>query len=91
MYQLEGRTNPNPRQILIEDLCTLVSGFRSKGHNIILMGDFNEQVGIDPHGMALVLTAGGLIDSHSTCHSITNEPSSYDRGKTWVDYIFISE
>jgi len=91
MFRLEGRTNPNPRKILIHDLRALVSDLRSNGHDMILMGDFNEQVGRDPQGMASVLTAGGLIDAHTTRHGIESEPSTYARGQTRVDYIFISE
>jgi hypothetical protein len=91
MFRLEGRTNPNPRQILITDLRALVSEIRREGHDIILMGDFNEQIGLDPHGMSSVLTAGGLIDSYITRHGIDKEPATYARGKTRVDYIFISE
>jgi hypothetical protein len=55
------------------------------------MGDFNEQVGIDPNGMASVLAVGGLIDSHVTHHGIENDPSTYAWGHTHVDYIFMSE
>jgi exonuclease III len=91
MFRLEGRINPNPRQILIADLRKLVTDLRHNGHDMILMGDFNEQVGKDPHGMASVLLAGGLIDSHVTRHGIENDPSTYARGHTRVDYIFISE
>jgi exonuclease III len=91
MFRLEGRTNPNPRKILIQDLRTLVTDLRSNGHDMIIMGDFNEQVGKDPHGMASVLLAGGLIDSHVTRHGIEHDPSTYARGHTRVDYIFISE
>jgi endonuclease/exonuclease/phosphatase family metal-dependent hydrolase len=58
---------------------------------MIIMGDFNEQIGKDPHGMASVLLAGGLIDSHVTRHGIENDPSTYARGNARVDYIFISE
>lgn len=74
MSRLEGRSNPIPWKILIHDLRILVSDLRIHDHDIILMGDFNEQVGNDPEGMASVLTAGGLIDSHITRHSIGNKP-----------------
>ena len=55
------------------------------------MGDFNEDIGLDPHGMASVITAGGLVDSYTTRHGLHNEPSTYARGQKRVDYIFISE
>jgi hypothetical protein len=90
MFRLEGRTNPNPRKILIDDLQKLVKEHRSNGHDMILMGDFNKQVGKDPHGMASVLLAGNLIDSHVSQHGIESDPSTYARGNTRVDYMFIS-
>jgi hypothetical protein len=85
MFRMEGRSNPNPRKILIADLCLLVTDLRTNGHDIILMGDFNEQVGKDPKGMASVLLAGGLINSHVIRHGIENEPSTYARGHTRVE------
>jgi exonuclease III len=91
MFRIEGRTNPNPRKILITDLRALVAELRRDGHDIILMGDFNEHIGVDPQGMSSVLTAGGLIDSYITRHGIETEPATYARGHTRVDYIFISE
>jgi exonuclease III len=90
MFRLEGRSNPNPRKIFIDDLCILVSDLRRNGHAMILMGDFNEQLGSDPNGMASVLMAGGLIDSHFTRHGLDDKPSTYARGHTRVDYIFMS-
>jgi exonuclease III len=48
MFRLEGRSNSNPRKILINHLCILVSHLHRNGHDIILMGAFNEQVGSDP-------------------------------------------
>jgi hypothetical protein len=88
---MEGHSNPNPRKIHIADLKTLVTAFRRNGHDLIVMGDFNEQVGCDNNGMALVLAAGGLIDSHVTHHGIELDPTTYAQGRTQFDYIFISE
>ena len=82
MFRLEGRQNPNPRKILIDDLRQLASEIRRDGHDMILMGDFNEDIGLDHHGMASVITAGGLVDSYRTCHGLQNEPSTYARGKS---------
>jgi endonuclease/exonuclease/phosphatase family metal-dependent hydrolase len=91
MFHMEGRSNPNPRKIIIANLCMLVTDLHTNGHDIILMGDFNKQVGKDPKGMASVLLASGLIDSHIIRHGIENKPSTYARGHTRVDYIFILE
>jgi hypothetical protein len=88
---MEGPPNPNPRKIHISNLRQLVSKICRDRHDLILMGDFNEQIGLDPQGMSSVLTTGGLIDSHTTHHGIKNEPATYARGHTRLDYIYISE
>jgi hypothetical protein len=58
---------------------------------MIIMGDFNEEVGIDPQGMSSVHTTGGLIDAHISRHGIEHEPATYARGHIRTDYMFISE
>jgi hypothetical protein len=90
MFRLKGRMNPNPRKILIADLEKLVTELHSNGHDMILMGDFNERAGNDPQGMSSVLLAGDLIDSHVARHAIKSDPSMYAHGNTRVDYMFIS-
>jgi hypothetical protein len=78
IFRLEDGTNPNSRKILIHNLKELVMELREKGHDVIIsMGNFNEQVGINPHGRASVLTAGGPIHSQVTRHSIENYPPTY--------------
>jgi hypothetical protein len=52
---------------------------------MIIMSDFNEEVGIDPHGtMSSVLTAGGLVDVHVTRHGIEQEPATYACGNIHI-------
>ncbi len=55
------------------------------------MGDFNEQVCVDPQGMSSVLMVGGLIVSHVTGHGVKDKPSTFAGGHTCVDYTLISE
>ena len=41
--------------------------------------------------MASVLHAGSLTDAQSYCHGLECEQPTYARGRTRVDYIFVSE
>jgi hypothetical protein len=37
-----------------------------KGNNLVLLGNFNESIGVNPLGMASVMTTGHLTDAF--CH-----------------------
>ena len=89
MYLLDGKVNPNPRNIFIPDLLTLITIAKEDYHDIILMGDFNEVVGVDPKMMAKVLVAGNLTNVHAHKHGHANI-ATYIRGRRQVDYCFAS-
>jgi endonuclease/exonuclease/phosphatase family metal-dependent hydrolase len=91
MMRIEGVLDPNPRQAFIRDLKTMVTKLKNDDHDIILMGDFNELIGIRPNDMASVILAGKLSDVHSLRHGLDREKPTYARGTKRVDYILISE
>lgn len=90
LYRAAGIDNPNPRRLFIHDLAQYVSELHQAEHDIILMGDFNEEVGLDAHGMQVVLDAGGLTDCHVYRHGLETEQPTYARGCKRVDYMFVS-
>jgi exonuclease III len=90
MMRLEGQTAPNPRRQFIDDMKILVRQLHDKGNDIILMGDFNESIGVSPAGMASVMTAGQLSDVFCHRHQLSQEKPTYARGNTRVDYILTS-
>ena len=55
------------------------------GHEILLLGDFNEAFGTDLDGIQKVATMCGLLDIMSLRHSST-PPATYARGRTRLDY-----
>ena len=85
-----GFTCPNPRTHFINDLKKLITTYHSQSADIILMGDFNESIGIRADAMASVLQAGSLTDVQSYCHGLECEQPTYARGRTRVDYLFVS-
>jgi hypothetical protein len=91
MFRLQGGSDPKPSCRLIQNLGAPVTDLRQQGHDMIIMGNFNEEVGIDPQGMSSVVTIGGLIDAHISRHGIKHEPATYARGHIHTEYMFISE
>lgn len=90
MLRLRGIDRPKPRSQFVKDLSSLLTDYHTCGSDILLMGDFNEVIGLDPNGMSKVLQAGHLTDTQVFRHGIDNEASTYSRGPNRVDYIFAS-
>ena len=80
MLRLRGIANPKPRQQFIKDLSTLIASYHKLNADIILMGDFNEVIGLDLNGMIKVIQAGELTDAQAFCHGTECEESTYARG-----------
>jgi hypothetical protein len=75
-----GFDNPNPRLHFINDLSSLVQQYHKSNADILVMGDFNEVIGLDLNGMAKVLRKGHLTDIQTYFHGIKCEESTYARG-----------
>lgn len=75
-----------PRQLWLDDLKQLINSLQDKGHQIILMGDFNENV--QSRNMVNWANSHGLIESVSISsdHSIP----THNSGSKPIDGIFIS-
>ena len=75
----------NPRTAFRRDLTLYIQQCRDKGHEILLLGDFNEPFGHDPDGMPKIAAAFQLIDLMAARHS-SAPPATYARGRTRLDY-----
>jgi exonuclease III len=91
LLRIRGVDRPNPRAQFVKDLGSLVKEYRKRSFDIILMGDFNEVIGLKLDGMASVVAAGQLTDVQVYCHGLESEQSTYARGPNRVDYFFVSE
>jgi len=75
----------NPRSAFRRDLTLDLQASISSGHEILLLGDFNEAFGSVVDGMKKVATRCGLLDLMSIRHS-SQPPATYARGRTRLEY-----
>jgi hypothetical protein len=80
----------NPRFAFRRDLCLFLKEIASLGHDVILSGDFNEDLGSDPNGMAQILQECSLVDLFTHQHPSLSKPATYARGKSRLDYVLVS-
>jgi exonuclease III len=76
----------DPRLAFRRDITLALQASVEAGHEILLLGDFNEAFGADLDGIQKVATTCGLLDLMSLRHSST-PPATYARGRTRLDYV----
>ena len=81
----QGDVILNPRTAFRRDLTAAIQTLQAKHHDILLLGDFNEQFGSDPEGMTKLAVTCKLIDLMSVRHS-NAPPATYARGRKRLDY-----
>ena len=80
----------SPRVAFRRDLQEYIQQCRGKGQEILLTGDFNECIGLDPDGMTGLLIKCGLINVMTRKHTLAL-PTTYARGHRCLDYAFATE
>ena len=83
-------TRPTPRQAFTTDLQSFILHCQSEQEDIILAGDFNEELNEPTSGMGALATRCGLADLFSTRTGTSNSPPTYQRGTKRIDYILMS-
>jgi hypothetical protein len=84
----EHNKTPEPIKAFYEDLNTTPKEWRSKGMEILLLIDANEQVGATPGGLGKIIADNDLFDIIANQHNVENYPPTYIRGSKRIDYIF---
>ena len=79
-----------PRQAFIYDIDTYLTNLTTPETQFVIMGDFNEVIGVDQSGFSKISTKFSLVDIHGHFHSITTEVPTYARGTERLDYILCS-
>ncbi len=74
-----------PRVAFRRDLSRYLHSCRKQGEEILLMGDFNEQIGLDLDLMQKLMEENELVDVMTAQHS-TSLPTTYARGQRCLDY-----
>jgi hypothetical protein len=75
----------HPRQAFRRDLQKYLLKCRQAGHEILLVGDFNEEIGCEADGMISVMNALGMTDIMRHHHRMSL-PATYARGSRCLDY-----
>jgi hypothetical protein len=79
----------SPRAAFRRDLIKYLKDCKQQGSEIILVGDFNEVIGSDPDGLVKIMNEASLINVMNAKHA-AGLPTTYTRGRTCLDYVFIS-
>ena len=77
--------DPNPRKHFRKDLLSFLEACRKDNEELILIGNFNEELGGDPAGMANICSKLGMIDVMLLHHG-SDDIVTYARGRKRLDY-----
>jgi hypothetical protein len=90
LLRLSGHTKPDPRQQCVDDFKKAVLQEQAIGSDIVVMGDLNEVVGLDPTLMASVCAACHLYDPFSDLFPDQADTPTYARGSKRLDWVLVS-
>jgi hypothetical protein len=90
LLRLAGVTFPNPRQQCVEDLQRAVTKSVDNNEAIVIIGDFNEELGKNAGFMASVCSNNALFDVHALFHGENADIPPYARGSKRLDYCVAS-
>ena len=92
VLQLKRNENPeqNPRKQFCDSLDRFLQDKIASGHQIILGGDFNEEIGSSMQGFAYIVARHNLTDVLRVNLGTSDEPATYSRGTKRLDYIFMT-
>ena len=83
------RHNPEKlRDHHAHDLVEFVQTCQQKEEWVIVVGDFNEVLGVTTRGLTQLHSECGLIDAVLDRHGVTDF-TTYQRGKSVIDYILV--
>jgi endonuclease/exonuclease/phosphatase family metal-dependent hydrolase len=79
----------HPRHRFRNDLLSFVRNLQQDDHEIVLMGDLNEEYGADPEGMIEISTVCSLVDIFH--RRLGSSPfATFIGGRTRIDYALVS-
>jgi exonuclease III len=80
----------NPRSAFRRDITLALQASIVSGHEILMLGDFNEAFGTDVDGMIKIANTCGLQDLMSIRNS-SKPPATYARGRLRLDYALATD
>ena len=82
----------DPRKTLLEDLHTYIDRENNEGNTIFLMGDMNDNLGLEDGQVNKFLQSLGMNMTYKTRHGDNEQlPPTHDRGKTCLDLLGCSD
>jgi hypothetical protein len=81
----------DPRKRLFEDLQTKIEELKGEGEEIIVLMDANDTLQMPNSQLTSWAVKLNLSDVHTTLHGTVDEPATYSRGSSRIDYILSTE
>ena len=78
-----------PRDAFKRDLTKFITDTVGGDDEIVIMGDFNEEIGADSEGIVRIMEEGGLAEVMTARHQ-NPAPATFERGKDCIDYVLVS-
>ncbi|KAI2489539.1 hypothetical protein MHU86_25041 [Fragilaria crotonensis] len=82
---VQSNDRVTPRRAFKRDLCSFLRLRRTQGDELLLVGDFNEELGSEIDGMSQIAAEFQLLNLMRTRHS-SKPPPTYARGRKCLDY-----
>lgn len=87
---IAGLSNLHPRRAFIQDLSNFIGTLRTKGHDVILGGDFNESLEDKRSGILQLATRHNLTDPFLIRFPDTRQFGTHSMGTKRIDYVFVT-
>ena len=85
-----GESSLHPRQAFIRDLSSFLKILRTKGHDIILGGDFNEALTDKQSGILRLINTHNMLDPFLTRFPHHDTFCTHSMGQKRIGYVFIT-
>ena len=80
----------DPKKRFVKDLDILLEDASASDNDIILTGDFNEEIGISQTALTKLCMKHGLIDAMDRRHGVGTTIATYKRGPNRIDYTLVT-
>ena len=80
----------HPKKRFVKDLRLLLEAAKRKRQDILLTGDFNEDMGDNHNDLTQLMIEMDLVDIHAHTHGYDYEIATYTDGVRRLDYAFLS-
>jgi hypothetical protein len=80
----------SPHKTFIDDFDQQVKEWLQAGHELVIAGNINEELGNNISRFARISAKHNLVEIVQHFHGIKGEPPTYARGQRRLDYIFVT-